>query len=88
MDSTTLILPTYRGEIDEVGNIILWPTSNKAALSKETVPASGLDPVTVQLVEAALLNARLEMDALIQRVAMSPAMREQVQSSCFECFAS
>ncbi|NKC13300.1 MAG: hydantoinase B/oxoprolinase family protein [Gammaproteobacteria bacterium] len=42
-------------------------------------PAStaGLDPITLDLIENALRNARHEMDAVLFRSAMSPVIREQ-----------
>src|SRR3954465_8256937 len=36
-----------------------------------------VDPVTVDIVENALRNARYEMDAVLFRTAMSPGIREQ-----------
>ena len=39
--------------------------------------ASSLDPVTLDLIENALRNARHEMDAVLFRSAMSPVIREQ-----------
>ena len=39
-----------------------------------TVP---IDPVTLEVIENALRNARLEMDATLVRTAMSPGIREQ-----------
>ncbi|MEX0346811.1 MAG: hydantoinase B/oxoprolinase family protein [Rhizobiaceae bacterium] len=40
-------------------------------------PAGQLDPITLDLIENALRNARHEMDALLFRSAMSPVIREQ-----------
>ena len=40
-------------------------------------PAASLDPVTLDLIENALRNARHEMDAVLFRSAMSPVIREQ-----------
>ena len=40
-------------------------------------PAPSLDPVTLDLIENALSNARHEMDAVLFRSAMSPVIREQ-----------
>ena len=37
----------------------------------------GLDPVTLDIIENALRNARVEMDATLVRTAMSPGIREQ-----------
>jgi len=39
--------------------------------------ASQVDPVTVDIIENALRNARVEMDAVLFRTAMSPGIREQ-----------
>ena len=36
-----------------------------------------IDPVTLDIVENALRNARIEMDATLVRTAMSPGIREQ-----------
>ncbi|MGC4251962.1 MAG: hydantoinase B/oxoprolinase family protein [Sphingobium sp.] len=47
----------------------------------ETTPASyaskAIDPVTLEVIENALRNARIEMDATLVRTAMSPGIREQ-----------
>jgi N-methylhydantoinase B len=40
-------------------------------------PAQKLDPITLDLIENALRNARHEMDAVLFRSAMSPVIREQ-----------
>ncbi len=39
-----------------------------------TVP---IDPITLEVIENALRNARIEMDATLVRTAMSPGIREQ-----------
>jgi len=39
--------------------------------------ATSVDPVTVDIIENALRNARAEMDAVLFRTAMSPGIREQ-----------
>ena len=36
-----------------------------------------LDPITLDIIENALRNARIEMDATLVRTAMSPGIREQ-----------
>ena len=36
-----------------------------------------LDPITLDIIENAMLNARWEMDAVLFRTAMSPGIREQ-----------
>ena len=74
MDSNTLILPGFRAEIDAVGNILIYESEGKMAsvgVGKE------LDMATVDIFESALANARAEMDALMTRTTMSPAIREQ-----------
>ncbi|KAF7777449.1 hypothetical protein Agabi119p4_3521 [Agaricus bisporus var. burnettii] len=74
-DSTTFLAPGHRAEIDHVANILIWPDIS------ERIPlgvSSTFNPIVVQLVEAVLQNVRTEMDTLIMRVAMSPAMREQL----------
>ncbi|KAL2834324.1 Hydantoinase/oxoprolinase-domain-containing protein [Aspergillus cavernicola] len=82
-DSNTLILPGCYGEIDSVGNILIRPsddtareqpndTSAEAAL--ETVQSTPLIPT---LVASALASIRSEMDTLMLRCSMSPAIREQ-----------
>ena len=47
------------------------------AETRAAAPASSLDPVTLDLIENALRNARHEMDAVLFRSAMSPVIREQ-----------
>ena len=44
---------------------------------RAAAPAGALDPVTLDLIENALRNARHEMDAVLFRSAMSPVIREQ-----------
>lgn len=39
--------------------------------------AKAIDPVTLDIMENALRNARVEMDATLVRTAMSPGIREQ-----------
>ncbi|MFT3967040.1 MAG: hydantoinase B/oxoprolinase family protein [Sphingobium sp.] len=46
--------------------------SNEAAFEKKAI-----DPVTLDIIENALRNARVEMDATLVRTAMSPGIREQ-----------
>ena len=36
-----------------------------------------VDPITLDLIGSALRNARVEMDATLQRTALSPGIREQ-----------
>ncbi|KAJ4332267.1 hypothetical protein N0V87_008505 [Didymella glomerata] len=82
MDSNTLILPGHFGEIDAMGNILLWPES-KTARAKETHTKESAaklvqdQPLIPALVGSALGSIRREMDTLMLRCAMSPAIREQ-----------
>lgn len=39
--------------------------------------AVSIDPITLDIIESALKNARFEMDAVLYRTAMSPSVREQ-----------
>jgi len=41
------------------------------------LPAASVDPVTLDIIENALRNARVEMDATLFRTALSPGIREQ-----------
>ncbi len=41
------------------------------------IPDIDVDPVTLDIIEGALKNARHEMDAVLFRTAMSPVIREQ-----------
>ncbi|MEE8059582.1 MAG: hydantoinase B/oxoprolinase family protein [Pseudomonadales bacterium] len=45
-----------------------------------------VDPITIDIIENALLNARVEMDAVLFRTAMSPGIREQ--GDCFPMIAN
>ena len=36
-----------------------------------------IDPITLDIIENAMMNARYEMDAVVFRTAMSPGIREQ-----------
>lgn len=47
--------------------------------------AKDVDPITLDIIENALRNARIEMDATIFRTAMSPGIREQ--GDCFPLIA-
>lgn len=79
MDSNTLVHPDHRAEIDRLGNILLWPLAQSDEVNEaDTHLEKENQVVNTQIIEAALANARAEMDALIVRVAMSPAMREQL----------
>jgi 5-oxoprolinase (ATP-hydrolysing) len=70
MDSNTIVMPDHRAEVDRFGNILLWPTDSAGVPAE----AENNQKIITELVEAALANARLEMDALILRSALSPAM--------------
>ncbi|MBT6277872.1 MAG: hydantoinase B/oxoprolinase family protein [Chromatiales bacterium] len=48
-----------------------------AVQDKAAIRSSTLDPITLDLIENALRNARHEMDAVLFRSAMSPVIREQ-----------
>ena len=76
MDSTTLILPGYKAEIDDIGNVLIWEFDEQLD-SDKSATASELDTFSVDIFESALRNARNEMDTLVTRTAMSPAIREQ-----------
>ncbi|KAF9002016.1 5-oxoprolinase [Cyathus striatus] len=80
VDSNTLVIPGFCAEIDQVRNILLWPeaSSTSTRVAENVSETLEINPIVVQLIEAGLQNARVEMDTLIQRVAMSPAMREQL----------
>ena len=53
------------------------PRPAARAERRTPAPAGALDPVTLDLIENALRNARHEMDAVLFRSAMSPVIREQ-----------
>ncbi|GES66475.1 hydantoin utilization protein A [Aspergillus terreus] len=82
-DSNTLILPGYYGEIDSIGNILIRPvgdatrgpaTDQSPEAALRTVQSTPLIPT---LVASALASIRSEMDTLMLRCSMSPAIREQ-----------
>lgn len=75
MDSNTVVLPSFRAEIDPVGNILIHPVTSEE--KGENLDAVELDTVTVDIFENALRNARNEMDTLMTKTTMSPAIREQ-----------
>lgn len=82
MDANSLILPGYIGEIDSIGNIIINPVTQKkreapnldAAAAQTLVQETPLIPT---LIASTLASIRAEMDTLMLRCAMSPAIREQ-----------
>ena len=72
--------------VDTVGNILINPSHSMRGTpcpprsSRPTRPRStqsSVDPVTLDIIENALRNARVEMDAVLVRTAMSPGIREQ-----------
>ncbi|PSN64991.1 hypothetical protein BS50DRAFT_589448 [Corynespora cassiicola Philippines] len=82
MDSNTLILPGYFGEVDSMGNILIWPEEKKAEQkvvhTKESAEQLIKEqPLISTLISSALGSIRREMDTLMLRCAMSPAIREQ-----------
>ena len=52
------------------------PVASRGARPRRA-PQAALDPITLDLIENALRNARHEMDAVLFRSAMSPVIREQ-----------
>lgn len=82
MDSNTLILPGHFGEIDAMGNILIWPEKKTVRDQKTHTKESAErlvneQPLLPTLIGSALGSIRREMDTLMQRCAMSPAIREQ-----------
>lgn len=75
MDSNTVVLPGFRAEIDAVGNILIHEVRDNEGDKDRAVKE--LDTVSVDIFENALRNARNEMDTLMTRTTMSPAIREQ-----------
>lgn len=84
MDSNTLILPGYYGEIDKMANILIRPRESQIKSQKISSPSTeeaehivNEDPLIVSLISSSLQSIRREMDSLMLRCAMSPAIREQ-----------
>lgn len=82
MDSNTLILPDYYGEIDSTGNILIRPLEQTSARSVQHTEMSAIElvrstPLIPTLISAALSSIRSEMDKMMLRCSMSPAIREQ-----------
>lgn len=82
MDSNTLILPGHYGEIDDMGNILIWPEKAKTKKVERHTKESATtlvneQPLIATLIASALGSIRREMDTLMLRCAMSPAIREQ-----------
>ena len=59
------------------GDTAAAPRPAARAEGRAAALAAALDPVTLDLIENALRNARHEMDAVLFRSAMSPVIREQ-----------
>lgn len=84
MDSNTLILPGFYGEIDSYGNILIHPhestnlTGDIAELDWETAQKLvNNSPPIPTLISSSLQSIRNEMDTLMLRCSMSPAIRDQ-----------
>ena len=84
MDANTLILPGCYGEIDKMGNILIRPLEDTQAkmngpkhTSKSAESIVAEDPLISTLVSSSLQSIRREMDSLMLRCAMSPAIRDQ-----------
>ncbi|KAJ5788382.1 hypothetical protein N7457_003372 [Penicillium paradoxum] len=82
MDSNTLILPGYYGEIDDIGNILINPLETKpqATITHTRESANDLvknTPLIPTLISSTLASIRGEMDTMMVRCSMSPAIREQ-----------
>ncbi|KAF2757203.1 hydantoin utilization protein-like protein A [Pseudovirgaria hyperparasitica] len=91
MDSNTLIHPGYEAVVDLVGNLCISPSEkakdtgfdeNKTSESDTDSRADALrylesNPTLPTLVQASLAAIRAEMDTLMLRCSMSPAVREQ-----------
>lgn len=76
MVSNTVLLPGFAAEIDHVGNILIHAPKDDVEIA--ALPDNHeIDTVSVDIIENALKNARNEMDTLITRASMSPAIREQ-----------
>jgi N-methylhydantoinase B len=52
-------------------------SANIIQTNKKAIGRVDVDPVTLDIIENALKNARMEMDATVFRTAMSPGIREQ-----------
>ncbi|OQD75118.1 hypothetical protein PENDEC_c008G01336 [Penicillium decumbens] len=82
MDSNTLILPGYYGEIDNIGNILINPLNRKPATATNHTAESASklvksSPLIPTLISSTLGSIRGEMDQMMLRCSMSPAIREQ-----------
>ena len=70
LDTTTVIFPGQTAVVDTYGNL-LSPADGDNAMTTH------VDPVTLELIKGMMRSARLEMEALIERAAMSPFIREK-----------
>ncbi|KAL4894890.1 Hydantoinase/oxoprolinase-domain-containing protein [Aspergillus ambiguus] len=82
MDSNTLILPGYYGEIDNIGNILIRPLGEQLTVQKTHTEETAAKlvretPLIPTLIASALASVRGEMDKMMLRCSMSPAIREQ-----------
>lgn len=84
MDSNTLILPGYYGEIDQMTNILIRPKEHQDRTEKNLKPSPEEskrivieDPLITSLISSSLQSIRREMDSLMLRCAKSPAIRDQ-----------
>ena len=75
VDSTTLVEPGARAEVDEFGNLLL-------PVAQKTIEASSeLDPVTVAVVHRGLGSVATEMDLVHQKTSFSPIISEALDRS-------
>lgn len=77
MDSTTVIQPGFRAEIDAIGNILISEDMAAREEERNSRATNGCDAITTDIFESALRNARSEMDTLLTTATMSTAIREQ-----------
>jgi 5-oxoprolinase (ATP-hydrolysing) len=84
MDSNTLILPSFYGEIDAFGNILIHPNEDTNLTSDiahyDWLGAQKLvekSPLIPTLISSSLQSIPNEMDTLMLRRSMSPAIRDQ-----------
>ncbi|CAK5268563.1 unnamed protein product [Mycena citricolor] len=78
MDSNTVVLPGFKADVDEIGNLLIWESGLLKPVSHEAAADDELDPVAVDIFESALRNARSEMDTLMSSSSLSPAIRDQM----------
>lgn len=77
MDSTTVIQPGFRAEIDAIGNILIWEETAARQEDRNSHSTAGCDAIITDTFENALRNARNETDTLLTTATMSTAIREQ-----------